>query len=54
MLKLINRYRRDENGVAMVEYGILVGLIAVVCFAAIQASGTQINAVFTFLTAAPS
>src|SRR5947209_5025679 len=41
-----NRFRRDEDGVALVEYGVLVGFIAVVCFAAVQLLGTQINAFF--------
>ena len=27
MLRLINRFRRDDEGAALVEYGMLVGLI---------------------------
>jgi pilus assembly protein Flp/PilA len=30
-LKLINAVRKDEEGAALVEYALLVGLIAVVC-----------------------
>ena len=50
MRKLINRFRSDEEGAALIEYGMLVGLIAVVCVVVIQLLGTQINTVFTNLT----
>ena len=50
MRKLINRLRSDEEGAALIEYGMLVGLIAVVCVVAVQLLGTQINTVFTNLT----
>jgi pilus assembly protein Flp/PilA len=41
---------RDESGQALVEYGLLVGLIAVVCIAAITLLGTQIAGFFTTIT----
>jgi pilus assembly protein Flp/PilA len=47
MSHLINRLRRDEDGAALVEYGILVGLIAVVCIVAVTALGTQISQIFS-------
>ena len=50
MRRLINRFQSDEEGAALIEYGMLVGLIAVVCVVAIQLLGTQINTVFTNLT----
>jgi pilus assembly protein Flp/PilA len=50
MRKLIVRFRSDEEGAALIEYGMLVGLIAVVCVVAVQLLGTQINTVFTNLT----
>src|SRR5215813_7067688 len=37
----------QEEGVTMVEYGLIAALIAVVCVAAVQIVGTQLNAVFT-------
>jgi pilus assembly protein Flp/PilA len=43
-LKLINAVRKDEQGAALVEYGLLVGLIAVVCIVAITQLGSQVNA----------
>jgi pilus assembly protein Flp/PilA len=42
-LKLINAVRKDEQGAALVEYGLLVGLIAVVCIVAITQLGAQVN-----------
>ena len=36
MRKLIIRFRREEEGAALVEYGMLVGLIAVICVVGVQ------------------
>jgi pilus assembly protein Flp/PilA len=47
MLLLINRLRHDKRGAALVEYGLLVGLIAVICVVAITAVGTQISSLFS-------
>ena len=47
LLRLIDRLRRDEHGAALVEYGILVGLIAVICIAAVTIVGTQVSAAFS-------
>jgi len=38
-LKLINTVRKDEDGAALVEYGLLVGLITVVCLVAVTQLG---------------
>jgi pilus assembly protein Flp/PilA len=46
LLQLLNRFRNDEEGAALVEYGMLVGLIAVVCILAVTTLGTTVNAVF--------
>jgi pilus assembly protein Flp/PilA len=43
----VNRFMRDEEGVTMVEYGLIAALIAIVCIAAITVVGTQLNATFT-------
>ena len=50
MRELMKRFRLDEEGAALIEYGMLVGLIAVVCVVAIQLLGSQMNTVFTNLT----
>ena len=47
LLHLINGLRRDERGAALVEYGLLVGLIAVVCIGVITIVGTQVSALFS-------
>ena len=40
-------HRRDDEGATMVEYGLLVALIAVVVAVAAATLGTQIAALFT-------
>ena len=51
MRKTFSRFVKNDDGAALVEYGILVGLIAVVCITAVTLLGTQINEVFTNITA---
>jgi pilus assembly protein Flp/PilA len=43
VVKLINAVRKDEEGAALVEYALLVGLIAVVCIIAITQLGLAIS-----------
>jgi pilus assembly protein Flp/PilA len=43
----IKGFFKDEDGVTMIEYGLLAALIAVVCIAAITIVGTQLNTLFT-------
>lgn len=40
------RLAREEDGAALVEYGLLVGLIAVICIAAVTLLGTRVKAAF--------
>jgi len=47
LIQLLVRFGRDEQGAALVEYGILVGLIAVICIAAVTIVGTQVSAAFS-------
>jgi pilus assembly protein Flp/PilA len=47
VFKLLNGVRKDEEGVTMAEYAILIGLIAVVSITIIGTVGTDIAAVFT-------
>lgn len=37
---------RDDHGATMVEYGLMVSLVAVVCILAVTALGTSISGVF--------
>ncbi len=47
MTKLLSRLWKDEEGATMVEYGLMVALIAVVCVIAVTAIGTNLKATFT-------
>ena len=47
MKSILTKLRRDEDGAALVEYGLLVGLIAVVAVAAVTTLGTSVTAYFT-------
>jgi pilus assembly protein Flp/PilA len=51
MRKLVSRFVKNEEGAALVEYGILVGLIAVVCIVAVKTLGTTIDGVFNTINA---
>jgi pilus assembly protein Flp/PilA len=54
MRKLINRFRRDDEGAALVEYGMLVGLIAVICVAAVTLLGNEVSDAFSSIAASLS
>jgi pilus assembly protein Flp/PilA len=47
MKKLIARFSKNDEGAALIEYGMLVGLIAVVCVAAVGTLGQTILGYFT-------
>ena len=51
-MKSIKRFLRDEEGAALVEYGLLVGLIAAICVVVITTLGTAISAKFANIAAA--
>ena len=42
-----DRLKRDEKGATAVEYGLMVGLIAVVIIVAVTTLGTELNELFT-------
>ena len=54
MRSLIKRFRRDDEGAALVEYGMLVGLIAVICVVAVTTLGTEVSTAFSKIAAALS
>ena len=54
MKALIQKFRKDESGASMVEYGLLVSLIAVVLIASVTTLGTTLKTVFDNLVAAIS
>jgi pilus assembly protein Flp/PilA len=43
MFKLLSEVLKDEEGAAMVEYALLVGLIAVVALIAVTGLGTAVS-----------
>jgi pilus assembly protein Flp/PilA len=45
-----DRLKRDEKGATAVEYGLMVGLIAVVIIFAVSTLGEQLNELFTSIT----
>ena len=54
MKQLINstrKFLRDEEGVTMVEYGLIAALIAVACLLVIFNIGSQLNVLFTKIKA---
>ena len=42
-MKTLESLIRDEDGQSMVEYGIIVAVIAAVCIGAFKAVGTSVN-----------
>lgn len=47
LIQGVKRFVREEEGVTMVEYGLIAALIAVVCIAAVTVVGTQLRTTFT-------
>lgn len=47
MLANLRSMIRDEDGATLVEYGLLITLIALVAFAAVQLFGTSVSTLFS-------
>lgn len=47
MMKQITRFLKDEEGASAVEYGLIVGLIAVAIVTILGTMGGGLNALFT-------
>jgi len=47
MKHLIAIFHNDDEGATMVEYGLIVALIAVVCITAVALIGTRLTSLFT-------
>jgi pilus assembly protein Flp/PilA len=54
MLKRIKRFRQDERGAALIEYGLLIGLIAVICAAAVTLLGQELSGALSIYAASLS
>jgi pilus assembly protein Flp/PilA len=46
MIKKLMNFFKDEEGATMVEYGLMVALIAVVCIGAVTALGGSLSDIF--------
>jgi pilus assembly protein Flp/PilA len=46
MLNLVTRFVNNDEGAALVEYGLLVALIALACVVSIALIGTNLNTFF--------
>lgn len=51
MKTAIAKFLRDEEGATAIEYGLIAGLIAVAIVVTVTAIGTDLNAVFTNISA---
>lgn len=51
MRKMLQKLFRSEEGATMVEYGLMVALIAVVCITAVTLLGTNLSAQFDAIAA---
>lgn len=49
-MELIRRFVREEEGQGLVEYALIIGLIAVVAIAALTASGGSISSLFSSIS----
>jgi len=47
MVKQLRTFVNDESGQDLLEYALLVALIALVAFGAVQLAGGQVNRIFT-------
>ncbi|MBW2186738.1 MAG: Flp family type IVb pilin [Deltaproteobacteria bacterium] len=47
LTKLMVEFLQDEEGATMVEYGLMVALIAVVAIATVSLLGTEVDKTFT-------
>ena len=55
ILKVVrNPFKKAEKGASLVEYALLVALIAVACIVAIRALGQRVSAQFSTITSALS
>jgi pilus assembly protein Flp/PilA len=52
MFKFISSFRRNEEGQDLLEYALLVALIALVAVGAVTLAGEQVDAIFTAIAGA--
>ena len=47
VINLLRRFQRDEEGASMVEYALLVILIAIVALVAVALAGTELSGTYS-------
>ena len=52
LVAYVNRIARNEEGQDLLEYALLVALIAIVAVGAVTAAGTTVNGIFTQIAGA--
>lgn len=50
MFTTIRNFIQDEKGATAIEYGLIAGLVSVAAIIALQALGTSLNSIFTFVS----
>jgi Flp pilus assembly pilin Flp len=48
--RLLDRIVREEEGQDIIEYVLLLGFISIIAIVAIEATGTNVNAVWEFVS----
>jgi pilus assembly protein Flp/PilA len=51
IVRLSSMFRRDEDGQDLLEYALLIALIAIVAIAGVTAAGLKVNTIFSNITA---
>jgi pilus assembly protein Flp/PilA len=51
LFEKVGPFLEDQEGATMVEYGLMVALIAIVCITAVAAIGTNLNVIFSEIAA---
>jgi pilus assembly protein Flp/PilA len=52
LIALVNTFRKNEEGQDLLEYALLVALIALVAVGAVTAAGTSVQTIFTNIAGA--
>ena len=52
MLKLVQRFLKDETGATAIEYGLIAAGISVAIIAVVQSLGSSLNSTFTSVATA--
>ena len=50
LMNIVKSFVRNEEGQDLLEYALLVALIALVAFGAVQAAGTSVNSIFNSIS----